>query len=354
MYSGTATYNICDDKIRASFDERLSREDYEDLTKRGGFSYWHGSKQFVAKWSVWAEDKLHAFGITEIEDYDEADDVEARVERFSGYAENAEQAAESASDYAHRMIEGIPPGQPILVGHHSERRHRGTLKRHDAAMRRALSEGERAAYWRDRIAASISHAKRKERPDVIARRIKNLEADERRYLKELTDARRAELHARAFLDAKYKTNQESTELDADAFEAKFAENWQRHRAHYQRWVDHVQMVLAYQRELYKQSGGTVTDRKPVEKGGAVKCWASPRGGWSYVKKVNKVSVTVERNWQNGGDNFTTTIPFTDLRATMTAAEVAEARLAGRIVEIDTQGFYLADAAAAGEQEGAAA
>ena len=144
-----ATYNICDDKLRASFDARLPEDQYKQI-RAAGFSYWHGSKLFVAKWSVTAEDKLREFGIEEIEDDDQPDDVEARVDRFSGYADNAEQSAESASNYAHSLVEGIPPGQPILVGHHSERGHRATLKRCDAAMRRALNESERAAYWNDR------------------------------------------------------------------------------------------------------------------------------------------------------------------------------------------------------------
>ena len=229
MYSGTATYNICDDKIRASFDERLSPEDYQAI-KRAGFAYWRGSKLFVAKWSVYAEDKLREFGITEIEDDDQPDDVEARVDRFSGYAENAERSAESASNYAHGLVEGIPAGQPILVGHHSERGHRATLKRHDAAMRRALSESERAAYWNDRVANSIRHAKYKERPDVIARRIEGLEKDELKYTKELSDTRRLELKARAFVDARYKTNQESVELDETAFNESFDQSWQQHCA----------------------------------------------------------------------------------------------------------------------------
>ena len=130
-----ATYNICDDKLRASFDERLPEDDYKRI-KAAGFSYWHGSKLFVAKWSVTAEDALISFGF-EIEDADAPDDVEARVDRFSGYAANAESSAESASNYAHSLVEGIPMGQPILVGHHSERGHRATLKRCDAATRRA-------------------------------------------------------------------------------------------------------------------------------------------------------------------------------------------------------------------------
>jgi hypothetical protein len=342
MYSGSATYNICDDKIRASFDERLSPDDYKAI-RQAGFAYWRGSQLFVAKWSTGAEDKLREFGITEIEDDDAPDDVEARVDRFSGYAENAEQSAESASNYAHDLVAGIPAGQPILVGHHSERGHRATLKRCDAATRRALNESQRAAYWNDRVAASIRHAKYKERPDVIARRIQGLEKDERKYIKELSEKRRVELMARAFVDAQYQAKRNEVEFDKEAFKASYRARWERHTAFYQRWLEHVQMVLAYQRELYKQSGGTVADRKPVEKGGAVKCWASPRGSWSYIQKVNKVTVTVLDNWGNSGPDFTRTIKLTDLKATMTAAEVQAARDTGQLIHVDARSFVLRDA-----------
>ena len=41
-------------------------------------------------------------------------------------------------------VEGIEPGQPILVGHHSERKHRRTVERSHDAMRRAMDSNEMA------------------------------------------------------------------------------------------------------------------------------------------------------------------------------------------------------------------
>ena len=99
------------------------------------------------------------------------------------------------------------------------------------------------------------------------------------------------------------------------------------------------------RAMLEADGGTATDRKGPEKGGAVTCWASPAGcwsyGWSYVQKVNKVSVTVLDNWGNGGANFTRTIPFDKCSSIMTAAEVQAARESGRLVETSCKtGFRL--------------
>lgn len=45
---------------------------------------------------------------------------------------------------------GIPLGQPILVGHHSERHHRRVIERADNAMRRAVENEQMAQYHKDK------------------------------------------------------------------------------------------------------------------------------------------------------------------------------------------------------------
>jgi protein-L-isoaspartate O-methyltransferase len=99
--------------------------------------------------------------------------------------------------------------------------------------------------------------------------------------------------------------------------------------------------------MLEAQGGIVADRNKPEKGGACRCWASPGygKGWSYIKKVNKVSVTVEDNFGNGGRNFTRTIPFDKLSAIMSAADVETARKEGRLAETAFgDGFFVADRA----------
>jgi len=119
-----------------------------------------------------------------------------------------------------------------------------------------------------------------------------------------------------------------------------------------RWIAHYENRLAYERAMLNEAGGTVSDKTGPEKGGGCQCWASPgrfNGGWSYIQKVNKVSVTVLDNWGNGGRNFTRNIPFDKLTAVMTAAEVQEKRDTGMLSESDfkdsagtVRGFYLRD------------
>ena len=75
---------------------------------------------------------------------------EARRDRLSMAADRAERASLDAyarSDMR-EGVSGIPLGQPILVGHHSEGRHRAALKRADNAMRSSVENGKKAAQLR--------------------------------------------------------------------------------------------------------------------------------------------------------------------------------------------------------------
>ena len=59
---------------------------------------------------------------------------QARIDRYREKAEKARQESRQLSHESISMLEHIPPGQPILVGHHSEQGHRNLLKRSDQKM----------------------------------------------------------------------------------------------------------------------------------------------------------------------------------------------------------------------------
>ncbi|WP_230909749.1 DUF3560 domain-containing protein, partial [Escherichia coli] len=89
-----------------------------------------------------------------------------------------------------RLAAMIPPGQPILVGHHSERRARRDAQRIENGMKRAVMLFERAEYWEERARSVLLHAKYKERPDVRWRRIKKIEADLRKAEKTIAQSQK--------------------------------------------------------------------------------------------------------------------------------------------------------------------
>jgi hypothetical protein len=103
-----------------------------------------------------------------------------RADRLEARAMKASERGKAAYNKAHHIGSFIPMGQPILIGHHSERRHRRDLERIDNNMRTFVNESDKAKKLEDKAADSISHRAYLERPGVIDRRIKRLEATLRR------------------------------------------------------------------------------------------------------------------------------------------------------------------------------
>ncbi len=77
------------------------------------------------------------------EDYEER--LEERRDRLEERATKAAVASQAAYKAEHAILDNIPMGQPILVGHHSERGHRSDLKRADRLMRKHIAEADKAA-----------------------------------------------------------------------------------------------------------------------------------------------------------------------------------------------------------------
>jgi protein-L-isoaspartate O-methyltransferase len=365
-YIDRATYSPDDNKIRLYPSARLPRDLY-DRVKAAGFSWAPRQEIFVAPmWTPSREDlAVELAGQLDDEDQTLTERAEERAERFEGYQENRARDAEQAHRAVSAIADNIPLGQPILVGHHSEKRARKDAEKIENGMRRAVKMWDTAEYWKRRARGAIMHAKYKERPDVRARRIKKIEADKRKQERTLAECEssvrrwnrnREQIEAGTMvLTLNYAlavANVDRLQIWGDLKDGKITPEDARAKvlaararmiAHAQRWIEHYDHRLAYERAMIEDAGGTATDKTGPQAGGGCRCWCSPGygRGWSFIKKVNRVSVTVLDNWGNGGGNFTRTIPFDKLTAVMTRAEVDAARAAGRLHEIDNGlGFYI--------------
>jgi len=85
-------------------------------------------------------------------DYEER--RERKINAFNQRAIKSSVIANQEINMAHDMGSVIPLGQPILIGHHSEKKHRAHIKKIDAAYRRASEAEEKAAYYQDRAEAA--------------------------------------------------------------------------------------------------------------------------------------------------------------------------------------------------------
>jgi Domain of unknown function (DUF3560) len=70
--------------------------------------------------------------------------LQRKAERRLEWADKAKAASHAAFNTAHRIADAIPFGQPILVGHHSERHHRRDIERMDSNMRKACERQDMA------------------------------------------------------------------------------------------------------------------------------------------------------------------------------------------------------------------
>lgn len=115
-----------------------------------------------------------------------------RRARLRAAAERAEHESEQRFNAARAAIEHIPLGQPILVGHHSERRHRADLARHDRNMRAGIEAERRAKELLARADAVGTGGISSDDPDAIKKLRDQLEQLQARqqHMRAVNDAHR--------------------------------------------------------------------------------------------------------------------------------------------------------------------
>ncbi len=393
MLNHTATYSPEDNKLRLYPAHKLDPAEYERV-KAAGFKWAPKQGLFVAPMWTPAREDLLIDMCSEIGDEDTSlvDRAEQRADRFEDYSENRANNAESARKFVSAIADNIPFGQPILVGHHSEKRARKDAQRIENGMRRAVKMWEQSEYWKQRAAGAVRAAMYKERPDVRARRIKGLESDKRKQERATEEANKLLKLWRQLDDsgkwktkfgdilpmierAKYIANFDHisksfslaeypagegvhayegpqslwSALDGGRITAEQARDiaipcHESGNAYRLRWIAHYENRLAYERAMLEDSGGLESDKVKPEIGGAVRCLWAPRGGWAYIQKVNKVTVTILHQWNDGGRVFKHNEPLDKIHEVMSRAQVEDLRAAGKIQEAsEGRGFWILEA-----------
>ena len=278
-----ATYDPADDKLRLRASSRLDAETYAKV-KAAGFGWAPKQDLFYAVWTPAREDLLTELA-GEIGDEETSLEERAaqRAERFEGYQGRRAVDAEHARKSVSAIADNIPLGQPILVGHHSERHARRNAEKIENGMRKAVRLWETVGYWQQRAAGAIHAAKYKELPAVRARRIKTLEADRRKHQRDLVEcekyanlwrtidskierkdgtpmtlADRVAFLAKVGFGCRYdlRDRLEKGEIAPEAAQASVIAGHEASAAHERRWISHLENRLAYERALLAESGYT--------------------------------------------------------------------------------------------------
>ena len=94
--------------------------------------------------------------------------VQRRYDRYIAAAEKAETEGTAARARSDAISNMIPMGQPILVGHHSEKRHRKDIERIHNGMRRGYDLHQKAEEYRSRAASiEANDAIYSDNPDAV-------------------------------------------------------------------------------------------------------------------------------------------------------------------------------------------
>ena len=209
-----------------------------------------------------------------------------RAHRMAGYAENATARSEAAYARAREIGDRIPFGQPILVGHYSEKRHRRDLARSQAAATKALEEDRKADHWENRAEGSTRNAT----PDgerslgFLQRRLEEAEAELRKMERRLAG------------EGYINGNKPPEGAELERVRGLLAEAEEQ--------ADHWRGII-------EARGGVQFSRENVRKGDLVK----GRRDWERVVRVNPKTVSTESLTLTmaNGEPWPGKLPYAEIR-----------------------------------------
>lgn len=217
----------------------------------------------------------------------QCDYASERADRLNAAADRAQARSDAAYQRSNDLVSMIPLGQPILVGHHSERADRNRRAKSWAAMDKSVAEAKTAERLRHAARSSAEHqAYYTTDPDALQRRADRLSADARKMRRSI-DRRTQQLAARG-----------ETPTDHD-------------RAYTQR-LEALEREIADLQQRIREAGGITADRLAAaglvaEVGDLVLI----HGFTGVVKRVNPKTYTVT---MSHADNWTLKLDRTRLQA----------------------------------------
>ncbi|MEU4607295.1 DUF3560 domain-containing protein [Kribbella sp. NPDC023972] len=220
-----------------------------------------------------------------------------RAELLQARSKRRRAAAEAAWEASRRIADGIPLGQPILLGHYSERRHRRDLERIQNLASKSVGESRAADDARRRAESLAGTTERRYSAISVGRRITRLEAQLRKVKRQL-----------------------------DGYTRVIGGYKQIHPPAEGEWAEQLQLVsadLEAQLEFWNgvreelATAGPTYSKETIKKGDYVRVC----GIWRKVARVNQKSVSVET-----GYSWTDGAPYHDIMGHQSAEDVERPRL----------------------------
>lgn len=200
-----------------------------------------------------------------------------RAEALSAKADRRAADAKAAWEAEARASAAVPPGgEPIKIGHHSERRHRRSIERAQQTLGRAVEATDTAAEAARRADVAAATTAHRHNPVTVKNRIDKLEAEQRR------DERARDGHRRVV-----------ARTEAATYVDEFGPAAGAHREQIIARIAQRADEIIYWKGIYaaQQAAGLANTYGPdsINKGDLIK----KRGAWYQVVRVNPKSVSVQ-------------------------------------------------------------
>ncbi|WP_017972421.1 DUF3560 domain-containing protein [Actinopolyspora halophila] len=242
----------------------------------------------------------------------QAERAQARADRLDERAQAQAERAAGTREKAEQVFRTIPAGQPILIGHHSEKTDRNRRARAEKQLGRSIKQREKAEELSRRAETASHHEGARNSPVTVANRIERMDAEQRRYQRALDG--RDELES--YLDERGTRRHRWTVRYPD----------EDRTALLQREIAELDKQLTYWREVYAQlqQQGRASTLGPDQV--ATGDWVSLRGDWMRVRRVNRKSVSVPNPIfsapQPGQREHTDTVPWHKLAGHRTTEQMS--------------------------------
>ncbi|WP_264003372.1 DUF3560 domain-containing protein [Mycolicibacterium sphagni] len=227
----------------------------------------------------------------------------ARADALDAKADRKQAAADAASLAHDRAYAALPPfGEPIKIGHHSERRHRNAIDKAWNALGKSVETQREADETVRRANIAANAQKYRHNPVTIRNRIDKWEAEQR------ADQRHVDGRPR---------RQVGTWNGEPVYDEQAPASGGRREALLARMSQRADEIAYWQAVLAEmKSAGTATDysRETIHKGDRVLY----RGSWYEVVRANPKTVSV--HFFGGAQNWSNTIKYQEIKDHKPASE----------------------------------
>ena len=128
----------CPNVFVAECTEKHQKGDKIEITTKYGKVNNHIIHNLVAQ-----KPGLFYYSITRADGFNNQERARKKAEKLKGYAASAKKRADKYYEASNEGKEFLSLGEPIKIGHHSEKKHRALFERNHNRMRKSIKEQEK-------------------------------------------------------------------------------------------------------------------------------------------------------------------------------------------------------------------